>query len=358
MLADDTDIQFAGGAELQQVILARGLAQRGYPVSMICMDFGQDELVEIDRISVHRAWRSGSGLPVLRFIWPRLTSIWRCLKRADADIYCHRSASMLTGVMAYFARRHRKKSVFAVAGKNKIRIGRDRRLFDYGLRHVDCIVVQNLAQQREIREIAGRESYLIPNCYDASPSSKMTSGRNVLWVGTIRHVKRPDIFLDLAESFPALDFTMIGGPSEQEMELFTTTRERADAMPNVTFEGFVPYAKVDPFFDKATLFVNTSDSEGFPNTFLQSWARGIPTISFVDTGARRDGEPIDCVVESFSHMATRVSELIENEQERQRLGDACKLYIAETHSLQVVLDLYEHVFAKLCPERFQATHRI
>ena len=97
ILAGDQDIQRVGGAEVQQVIIAKGLAGRGYRVSMICLDFGQGNQIEIDGIRVFRTFRLDEGWPVLRFVWPRLFRIWSCLKRADADIYYQRAAGMLTG---------------------------------------------------------------------------------------------------------------------------------------------------------------------------------------------------------------------------------------------------------------------
>ena len=57
VLAGDEQTPLIGGAELQQVIVAKGLAQRGYPVSMICLNFGQQDQVEIDGVTVFRAFR-------------------------------------------------------------------------------------------------------------------------------------------------------------------------------------------------------------------------------------------------------------------------------------------------------------
>ena len=350
MLAKETGVQFAGGAELQQVILAKGLAKLGYPVSMICMDFGQDDQVEIDGVIVHRALRPKGGLPVLRFIWPRITSIWRCMNRANADIYCHRSASMLTGVMAYYCRRHGKKSVFAVAGENKIRIGRDRWLFEFGLRRVDRIVVQNLDQQRAIEASVDRDSLLIPNCFQAASYREERQQSDILWVGAIRQVKRPDLFLQLASSVPGYRFTMVGGPATQERSLYSEIEKRAELIPNVKFVGFVPYAKIDRYFDDAILFVNTSDSEGFPNTFLQSWSRGVPTVSLVDSGAQLNGERIGCVANSINEMRESIVTLMEDDTERRLLGERCKEYVEKEHAPEVVLRLYQDIFEGLQQE--------
>ena len=116
LLAGDETFQLIGGAELQQVIIARKLAARGLRVSMICLNFGQADEIEIDGIKVFRAYKRDAGVPIIRFVWPRLTSIWKCMKRVDADIYYQRTAGMLTGVVAAFCKMHGKRSVFAAAG--------------------------------------------------------------------------------------------------------------------------------------------------------------------------------------------------------------------------------------------------
>ena len=42
------------------------------------------------------------------------------------------------------------------------------------------------------------------------------------------------------------------------------------------------YADSGALFDRAKIFLNTSSIEGFPNTFLQAWIRGVPVVTFFD----------------------------------------------------------------------------
>jgi glycosyltransferase involved in cell wall biosynthesis len=344
LLANDASIPFAGGAEVQQVAIAKGLVKRGYTVSMICLDFGQDDECEIEGVTVHRAFSPRDGVPVLRFIWPRLTSIWKCMSRAGADIYYHRAGSMLTGVMVAFCRKHGKKSVFAIAGYASFRFNRDRLLYEYGIKHADRLVVQNHAQAEFVKKKIGRDSLLVPSVYHAEVLQSAASPQYVLWVGMIRQVKRPDIFLDIVQSLPELSFVMVGGPSIGELPLYEAISARAEKLMNLNFAGFVPYKDVDAYFNGALLFVNTSDSEGFPNTFLQSWARGIPTVSFADSGARMNGQPVGMLAETAEEMIKVISDLVNDTEATSSLGRAAKQYMELNHSPNRVLDLYEELF--------------
>jgi glycosyltransferase involved in cell wall biosynthesis len=293
----------------------------------------------------------------LRFFWPRLTKLWNCLKRVDADIYYQRTAGMLTGVVAEFARRSSKKSIFAAAGNpdfepktSRIRYARDRWLYEYGLRNVDLILAQNRDQQRLCRHHFGRDAIIVQNCFPPASKPPQILKPIVLWVSTVRALKRPEQFLDLAEALPNYCFRMIGGPDSGNEKLFEAIQKRADKIENVEFLGFVPPSKIDSYFDQASILVNTSESEGFPNTFLQAWSRGVPTVSFVDCGARAAGQPVGHQVESFEQMKIIVGEWLSDLTEQIREGQRCRRYFERNHTPSKVLCIYEEIFNELYRE--------
>ncbi len=353
VLSRDPLIKIAGGAEVQQSILARQLQRRGYRVSMVCLDFGQPARAEVDGITVHKAFRHEAGIPVLRFLHPRLTSLWRAMADADADIYYQRSADMLTGVVAEFCRRRGRRSIFAGAsdndferGRQQIRFGRDRWLYERGLERVDRIVVQNPHQLEACRAQYGREAVLIPSCYELPADARPGRGDVVLWVATVHEYKRPEMVLELARRLPQRRFVMIGGVSTRGTRLtpgyYEGIRDAAAALPNVEFKGFLPLAEVEPWFDRARVLLNTSVYEGVPNTFMQAWARGVPTVATVDIGAE--------VYEKFSSLeegAGKIDRLFEDELHFARLSLRCKEHFERSHSPAEALGRYERVFGEL-----------
>src|SRR5690348_14621040 len=83
VFSHDPNNGFIGGAEVQQSILARALVRAGYRVSMICLDFGQPQEVLLDGVRVVKTYRPDAGLPVFRFLHPRMTAMWRAMRAVD-----------------------------------------------------------------------------------------------------------------------------------------------------------------------------------------------------------------------------------------------------------------------------------
>ena len=351
VLARDARIELAGGAEVQQCILARMLAAHGYPVSMITLDFGQPEGARVDGVTVHKAFAPGAGLPVVRFVFPKLTAMWSALARAAADIYYVRSASMWLGVVVEFCRRHGRRSVYAGASDKDFVPGvgaqlpyvRDRWLYRRGLAAVDAIVAQNEFQRASCLGTHRREAVLIPSCYELPQKKDLPQIPSlVLWVGMLHENKRPELFLEIAARLPHRRFVLIGGPRPGARPFYERIRALAARVPNLEVTGFLPLAEVEAWFDRARVLVNTSEYEGMPNTFLQAWARGVPTVASVDAA-------VGFVFKEPADAAEEIERLFAQSGYWRTQSAASRAWFESHHSAQSVLAQYARLFDELVP---------
>jgi glycosyltransferase involved in cell wall biosynthesis len=320
VLAREYNQHGIGGEEVQHTLLARALTARGYDVSMVVLDYGQADGAEWDGIKTFKAYRSQDGLPVMRFFHPRWTGMWSALRRADADVYYLSCASFRVGLAAMFARRYGRKLVFRIASDmdcepDKLLIEynyrRDRYLYEFGLRRASAILAQSKRQQEAMKRNYGCVSNIAAMLLDQPREILPFEARTlpVLWVSNIRQLKRPDLMLDFAAGCPEIAAHMVGGQIADSMSLFDQIRERAGGIRNVTFHGQIPYHDVNEYFAKSRVFMNTSDIEGFPNSYLQAWARGTPVVAFFDPDGLIDREGLGFAVRNIEEMRARVIEL-------------------------------------------------
>ena len=97
---------------------------------------------------------------------------------------------------------------------------------------------------------------------------------NVLWMGRLTRVKRPDRVIELAKHYPEVNFIVAGdGELREELE--------AKAYENVHFLGV---QSSDEMFSLADIVLLTSDSEGMPLTLIEGQMAGVPAIA-TDVGS-------------------------------------------------------------------------
>ena len=283
-----------GGEQVQHTLLARALARRGWQVSMVVADYGQADSARVDGITLHKAHPLSGGVPVLRFVHPRLTGLWSALRRADADVYYLSCASMQLGMAAAFTRLHSRRLVFRLASDTDcepdrllIRHARDRWLYEWGLRRADVVLAQSEHQARRLKSNYGLDSRLAAMLVDPAQQVRTFDARDidVLWVSNLRPLKRPELALELARRLPGLRVHLVGGPLPGHEDLYAQIQAQAQALPQVRFHGRVPYHDVNALYERARVFVNTSEIEGFPNAYLQAWRRGTPSVAFFDPDA-------------------------------------------------------------------------
>ncbi|MCC5958846.1 MAG: glycosyltransferase [Rhodobacteraceae bacterium] len=290
-LVPEDGAQDIGGAEVQQRLLGYAFAHHGWAVRFVCQGSGKREPFQLaENITIDFSFDDTSGMPGLRFLHPRLTGMWQALKRADADVYYLRGATYLTSVVAHFCKRYGRAFVFAGASDANFDPGllamksvRDKFLYEYGLRRADLITVQSERQARLLSENHALPGVVVRNLWDqrarATPTGKRTL---ILWVAMFRKLKQAEHFVRLASFFPEEHFLLVGGPNRNEPDYYNHIVQMTSSLNNVEMTGFLAPEETDMYFERAKALVNTSTYEGFPNTFLQAWSRGVPCLSYVD----------------------------------------------------------------------------
>lgn len=349
IIAKMNNIPFVGGAELQQSILGEVFKANGWTVKYITgvyNDKRQDEI--IDAFQIIKTYADSDGIPGIRFFSPRLIKLWNALKMADCDYYYQRTACFTTGVVAKYCLEYKKKFIYSGASDTdfipseiKVPHLRDKMLYGWGLKNANYRFVQSEEQNKLLKKNFHLDGNKFYNVYYPK---KLTVNRPfVLWVSMFRKGKRPRIVLDIAKKYPELDFRIIGGKARGEENLFQEIESRSKNLNNVEFLGFQSMGKTEKSFDSASVYLSTSEVEGFPNTFLQAWSRGIPVVSFVDVDNFIKNNKLGSIVQS--------SEQIGQELKRNlNISNDKRLEIQNYFKSEFSPESYYQKFLRVCGE--------
>jgi glycosyltransferase involved in cell wall biosynthesis len=352
-LADLKDAKYVGGESVQHVLLARAWRDLGHEVSMIVHDHGQGRVTHVDGIRAVAPYSREEGIPVLRFAHPRLTGMISAMREIDADVYYQSPAGAPTGVTAWFCRRHGKRFITRIAsdlacipGKQLIRFWRDRKIYEYGLRNADLIVAQSEQQRTLLKENYGLHSQVLDMAVEMPSGPPPPKDIDVLWVANFRPVKRPEVVLELARRLPNVRFTMAGGSLPGADDYYREMLAAASKLPNVSCPGAVPYADVGTVFSRAKIFLNTSQIEGFPNTFLQAWVRGVPVVTFFDPDSLVKEKQLGRTASDLDDMVDAIQSLLNDAEERQRAGERSRAYAVAQFSGARIATRYLEMLAE------------
>jgi glycosyltransferase involved in cell wall biosynthesis len=343
MLSGEENPKYVGGESVQHALLARAWRDLGHDVSMIVHDEGQGAKREHDGITAIAAHSRQGGLPGLRFFHPRATRLLSALIAADADIYYQSPAGAYTGITAWFCRATGRRFIFRVASDSdcekehgRIQFWRDRKLYSYGLRRADLVAAQTEFQAQLLRENHVIESAVVNMMVDPPRNgAPVDKDIDVLWVSNLRALKRPELALELARQLPQVRFSFAGGPMPGGETYYEDVRAAAARLPNVNMHGAVRYAESGTLFDRAKIFLNTSSIEGFPNTFLQAWIRGVPVVSFFDPDSLVQRLQLGHIANSVDEMREAIRGLLEDDADRQQTGQRAREFATREYTTGV-----------------------
>ena len=333
-----------GGAEVDLYFLATELAKdENFVVSFITADYGQKQAETIKNVKVIKSLSFREN-PLAGAI-----KVWRAMQTADSRIYFQEAASWGTFLAALFCKLHKAMFVYRSASQRECDGTYLRqhcfagKAFRWSLRGAAQVVVQNETDQEGLERTTGVHSIVIPNAHHLP----VLSDRNrdtVLWVGRSVAVKRPELFIDLAEKMPDERFTMICQRATGD-DRYEELVERAGRVKNLEFIKRVGFDQVESYFQRAKVFVNTSESEGFPNTFIQACKCAAPILSLnvnPDNFLSRY-KCGTCTDDNWDEFVQQLKTMLESGKLAE-YGKNARKYAEQKHDIKSIMDKYKELF--------------
>jgi hypothetical protein len=340
-----------GGAQYQGHLLAAELGRRsGVEVIYLARDIPQHCAAS----ATYALQNIGSSAGIRRrAVLFDAVKLWRMLEELRPDVIYQQMRQSYTAVCAHYAARYSVPFFFQVASDIDLdpRWMRSRLSgnfpFDlsetvlgaWGLRRTSHVIVQTARQARVLRERFGRTAAAIVRNFQPLPVSmpqKSDMPVEVFWVANFKQVKRPELFVRLAQHFGAraeLRFTMAGRPSAAHD--FAPLLSRIQSTPNLQYLGELSVAAVDERMAGAAIHVNTSSYEGFPNTFIQAWAQGcvVATLAVDPDEEGMEALGIGFCAGTFERLCTIIDELARSPERRQAIAERAFAFAHANHSL-------------------------
>jgi glycosyltransferase involved in cell wall biosynthesis len=342
--------EHGGGAEYQISLLIEALlADGGHEVHYLTHFIDQRARTRHYRVTVVG---SGGPVPRLGYIMDAW-SLYRALRHINPDVIYQRVACAYTGLCALYSLRESTPLIWHVAHDSDVAPGLlepvrniprqrvEKWAVGYGARNATGIVVQTRHQADLLQQNYGRKAdAVIANFHPpADEALDKTGPLTVIWIANLKQWKQPGVFVRLAESFrerSAIRFVMVGAPAAAtgNQAWRDALMRSIEAAANLEYLGEKTQAEVNELLARSHIFVNTSAHEGFPNTFIQSWLRGVAVVSLSvdpDGVLEREGVGIAAHTEAGLHEAVR--RLVDDPDALAAYSDRGREHARRHHSL-------------------------
>jgi len=346
-LFDPSVEEVFGGAEVTLYALSTELAKDpGFKVIAITADYGQAESEFVEGVRVIKS------LDFSKNALCGAVRIWRAMRKAEADIYFHEAASIGSFLVSLYCKLKRKVFIYRTASelecdgeyvRKHILAGT---LFRRALKNASQVIVQNETDRSNIENSLGISAVVVRNAQRlCAPAGRQKD--SILWVGRSDSIKKPGLFFELAKQFPGEKFVMICQRATSDREYDTLCRE-AKCISNLEFLERVPFRQVDSFFERAKIFVNTSDSEGFPNTFIQAGGCSTAMLSLrvdPDDFIKKYNCGVNCGGD-FQKLVDSLRDIL-RDGSYVEMGENSRKYVEENHDIVKVVEQYKEIFIGL-----------
>ena len=286
-----------GGAELQIYFLSEELLKRGWEIEIVTSQNKKNDYHLSPYFNSQVKYHYYKTWPLLSI---GLFGIFFTLLKTKSTYYYNRTnARLLRKTCLIYCKIFNKKMIYAIAGDDETKLNtyysqikiKRFNILNYIKRidafiidkfigksalQADLVLCQTFTQKNKLLQEFGIRAEVIRNSYIIEKKYEKAQKENIiLWVGNLRAVKRPEIFLKLLDDVVLEDwqYVMIGNVGSYANRLKRINNN------HVTILGELSYAETINWFKKAKILINTSSSEGYPNTFIQAWLYKVIVLS-------------------------------------------------------------------------------
>lgn len=352
---------FFGGAEVNMYYLAKKISEdNDFDVTVCVGDYDQNQVEIYDGVKVRKLkyqpmlfGANNKKYETVPYKIIRQFFLIKELAFKDYDVYINTcGGGMITQIVLLGKFLRRKKVIFRLASDSDAqcskfggRLGKMKSwIYRKSLSRTSLVVAQTERQQKMLLEYINIKSVVINNGFFIKDQANVKDKEFFLWVSRADENKRPDLFLKLAERLPDERFVIIipGDNEIKEKAVF-----EAKKLKNVELLDFVPFSKIQDYYDKAKAFVNTSVYEGFPNSFIQSFLAGTPILSF-------NVNPDEIITKhDLGHLCNdNLDDAVDfiqglDENRIKVLGENCLDYVRKNHDIIKSADKYKENIKRL-----------
>lgn len=334
-----------GGAEVQMYLISKELAKnKTYDISFIVADYNQ-------QISIKDGVKIYPSLNFKENILKKIYSFYKVFRAINANVYVQMTLTYYSWLIALYCKIFRKEFIFLVAHdkdidgsilevKNSILNKICTSVFSISTK----VISQNQFQNQALLNKNIRNT-ILPSSLEAIESSHKEKKYH-LWIARAEIWKNPNIFLKLASELPNQKFVMVCPPTFEKNEVFYhIIKQDASEIKNLTFiDSYIPYHEMSNVFEKAISFINTSDEEGFPTTFLHATQHGVPIISYNinPNNFLNEYNCGFCFHKNMEQIKTQILKLAENETYYESLSKNALAYFDSHHNISNNIKIFEN----------------
>jgi len=230
------------------------------------------------------------------------------------------------------------------------------RLWEETVLRCDHLYSNSRAVRQSLNQEYGLYSEIVPTGVDTTfftpTGERIPRPRpRILFVGSLRPFKQPQVVLEAAARFPEADFVLVG---EGLMAEVLKEQVRCEHLSNVRLTGLLNAEELRGEYQQADIFLFPSAWEGSPKVILEAAACALPVI------ARKNYEPetvldgeTGYLVGSDEQLFARVGELLRNPELQRKFGEAGRRHV-EQFDWDPITRRWEEIFLSLLAQRSEA----